>query len=238
MKKEAMKMDTGMDAKMDSNKGGGMGMGMMSGEAGPERIYAFSDGVFAIIITIMVLDLKRPEVPTFPALLQLWPTWLAYGVSYLFIAVVWINHHFLMKFAQLAKLTLIWANFTHLFCVSLIPFLTSWLSESRLAPIPVAMYAFDFILVNLTYLWLVWETLCDDMGKGIPERTRSLVHLRCFLTLGLFTIAMILAFWWPLVGFGLILCCLVLYTRPDVPQKLKIGSMMRQRPMHPNTKTA
>lgn len=74
-------------------------MELMPEEPTPERIYAFSDGVFAIIITIMILELKKPEAPTFNALFQLWPTWLSYGVSYLFIAIVWINHHYLMRYA-------------------------------------------------------------------------------------------------------------------------------------------
>jgi len=195
-----------------------MGMEMMSRQAGTERIYAFSDGVFAIIITIMIIELKKPASATFQALIDLWPTWLSYCVSYLFIAIVWINHHFLMKFAVTAKLRLMWANFAHLFCVSLIPFLTEWMSDTRLASVPVAMYAFDFMLVNVTYFWLIWETLCDDMSRAIPARARYLLHLRSFVTLGIFTTAIIIAFWWPLVSFTLIVSCLVLYTRPEVPK--------------------
>ncbi len=209
-----------------------MSIGMMAWETGPERIYSFSDGVFSIIITIMVLELKRPESPTFHALFELWPTWLGYGVSYLFIAIVWINHHFLMRFAQKAKPKLMWVNFAHLFCVSIIPFLTRWLSETRLAPIPVAMYAFDFILVNITYLMLVFETICDDTVRVIGPRGRYLIHLRFGITLGLFTLAMIVAFWFPYISFGLVVSCLILYIRPDVPRLLKhIG--MHQHPNRP-----
>ena len=67
--------------------------------ATPERLSAFSDGVFAVLITVLVLDLRPPEQPTFKALLSLWPTWLSYAVSYLFIAIVWTNHHYLMRYA-------------------------------------------------------------------------------------------------------------------------------------------
>jgi len=63
----------------------------------PERLTAFSDGVFAILITVLVLELRPPEQPTFAALLSLWPTWLSYAASYLFIAIVWANHHYLMR---------------------------------------------------------------------------------------------------------------------------------------------
>jgi uncharacterized membrane protein len=206
---------------MNKNQKTEAGMGMMPGETGPERIYAFSDGVFAIIITIMILELKSPESATFHALFELWPTWLGYGVSYLFIAIVWINHHFLMRFAHTAKVRLMWVNFAHLFCVSVIPFLTKWVSETRLAPVPVAMYAFDFILVNITYLMLVFETVCDDTVRSMTAKARYLIHLRFGITLGVFTIAMIVAFWLPYISFALIVGCLVLYIKPDVPRLLK-----------------
>src|SRR5580704_19250583 len=80
-----------------------------------ERLGAFSDAVFAVIITIMVLELKPPEQPTFAALLPLWPTALSYAVSYLFIAIVWLNHHHLLRFAEYPTPRLIWINFAHLF---------------------------------------------------------------------------------------------------------------------------
>jgi len=69
-------------------------------KATPERLSAFSDGVFAVLITVLVLDLRPPDLPTFKALLLLWPTWLSYAVSYLFIAIVWTNHHYLMRYAD------------------------------------------------------------------------------------------------------------------------------------------
>ena len=136
---------------------------------GPDRVNAFSDGVFAIIITIMVLDLKKPETPTFSALAQLWPTWISYLVSYLFIAIVWVNHHFLSKYVRDATPGLIWANFGHLFCVALIPFLTAWVAETKLAPLPVAMYALVFLLVNLTYLSLIYQTLCGNRESSASD---------------------------------------------------------------------
>ena len=182
----------------------------------PDRVGAFSDGVFAIVITIMILELKKPESPTFHALFQLWPTWISYGVSYLFIAIVWINHHYLLKHATRTTLRLMWANFGHLFSVSLIPFFTVWLSETRLAPIPVVMYAFVFFLVNVTYLALVWETLFDNKDAALPGRARLLLHVRSIITISTFLAAAILAFWFPLLGFALICCCLLLYLKPEL----------------------
>jgi uncharacterized membrane protein len=91
--------------------------------AAVERLGSFSDSVFAVIIVIMVLELKPPEHPTFAALFPLWPTALSYTVSYQFIAIVWMNHHRLLRFANEPTSRLIWINFALLFLVSLVPFL-------------------------------------------------------------------------------------------------------------------
>ena len=98
--------------------------------ATPERLSAFSDGVFAVLITVLVLDLRPPEQPTFKALLSLWPTGLSYAVSYLFIAIVWVNHHYLMRYATEATPRLLWFNFAHLFSMSLLPLSTAWMAVS------------------------------------------------------------------------------------------------------------
>src|SRR5215469_18350150 len=128
-------------------------------KATPERLSFFSDGVFAVLITVLVLELRPPEHPTFAALLLLWPTWLSYAVSYLFIALVWTNHHYLLRHATEATLRLVWFNFAHLFSMSLLPLSTAWMAVSRLAPQPVAFYAAVFVLVNATYIALIWELI-------------------------------------------------------------------------------
>src|ERR1700709_73365 len=109
------------------------GDSMAQRRTGPERLSAFSDAVFAVIITVLVLELKPPSADTFSALLPLWPIGLSYAVSYLFIAIVWVNHHHLLNYADEATPRLVWSNFAHLFSVSLIPFTTQWIAESRLA---------------------------------------------------------------------------------------------------------
>ncbi len=188
----------------------------MPAEATTERVNFFSDGIFAIIITIMILELKRPSSPTLAALAHEWPTWISYIVSYTFIAIVWINHHYLFQHAVTASLRLIWANFAHLFSVSLIPFFTDWIAESKLSSVPVAMYAFVFLLVNITYLCLIWQTMCVPKNNTVPGQLRKLLHLRSAVTITLFTTSMLVAFWLPYVAFGIICCCLVLYLRPDL----------------------
>lgn len=191
---------------------------MAQHRTGKERLTLFSDGVFAVIITILVLEMKPPDEATFGALLELWPTGLSYGVSYLFIAIVWINHHHLFNFTESATQRVVWYNFAHLFSVSLIPFTTEWLAESRLAAAPSSMYAVIFVFVNITYLALCWESVDRASQTNISQRVRRLFRMRSFITIGLFTAAAVLALWWPVAGIALICLCLVLYVRPDVPQ--------------------
>src|SRR3954468_8946176 len=135
--------------------------------ATPERLSAFSDGVFAVLITVLVLELRPPELPTFEALLLLWHTWLSYAVSYLFIAIVWINHHYLMRYATEATPRLLWFNFAHLFSMSLLPLSTAWMAVSRLGREPVSFYAAVFVLVNATYIGLIWELIDREAVDGI-----------------------------------------------------------------------
>jgi uncharacterized membrane protein len=183
----------------------------------PERLSAFSDGVFAVLITVLVLELRPPELPTLQALLSLWPTWLSYAVSYLFIAIVWTNHHHLMHYATEATPRLIWFNFAHLFSVSLLPLCTAWMAVSRLAPQPVAFYAAVFFLVNATYIALIWELIERDPVKQVTAKARRVMRFRSIATLGIFAAAALVALRYPLVGLGMCCCCLILYLRPEAP---------------------
>ncbi|HZU87622.1 MAG TPA: TMEM175 family protein [Stellaceae bacterium] len=155
----------------------------------PERGRGFSDGVFAVLITVLVLDLRPPELPTFNALLPfnalllLWPTWLSYAVSYLFIAIVWTNHHYLMLYATEANLRLLWFNFAHLFSMSLLPLSIAWMAKSELAPQPVAFYAAVFFLVNATYICLIWELIDRIPVDEIPPAVRRIMRFRSITTL-------------------------------------------------------
>lgn len=150
-------------------------------------------------------------------LLPLWPVALSYALSYLFIAIVWINHHHLFGFAWVATGRLVWANFAYLFSVSLIPFTTEWIAESHLAGPPVAMYATVFVIVNVTYLALCWEAVDRGAQEDVPQRVRQMLKMRSFITIGVFAVTGVLALRWPLAGMALICLCLVLYLRPDIP---------------------
>jgi uncharacterized membrane protein len=183
----------------------------------PERLAAFSDAVFAVIITIMVLDLKPPAQAKLSALLPLWPTALSYAVSYLFVAIIWINHHRLLRFAHDATPKLIWWNFAHLFMVSLVPVSTAWIAATRLAAAPVFIYAAVFVLINIAFLAFQQEALSQASDGDVTPRTRRFTRMRALITLGIFATAACVAFWSALAGFGLVCCVLLIYLRPRVP---------------------
>jgi TMEM175 potassium channel family protein len=185
--------------------------------ATPERLSAFSDGVFAVLITVLVLELRPPHLPTYRALLSLWPTWLSYADSYLFIAIVWTNHHHLLRYATTVTPRLLWFNFAHLFSVSLLPLSTAWMAVSELAPQPVSFYAAVFFLVNATYILLIRELVDRSRVHEVSPRVRRIMRVRSIVTLCVFGAAAIIALRFPLVGLGLCIGCLVVYLKPDAP---------------------
>ena len=194
---------------------------------GPDRLGAFSDAVIAVIITIMVLELKAPAEANFAALGELWPNAASYAVSYLFIAVIWINHHHLLRFVRQPTARLIWLNFAHLFLVSLVPFATQWVARTELASAAVTAYAAVFVCVDLAYLIFEREVMAQADCSQVPLRARRLARGRSLLTLAVFAAAGVVAIAWPLAGFGLICLALSFYVRPELP------GMNLARPQNP-----
>jgi uncharacterized membrane protein len=126
------------------------------GEAGPDvgRIETFSDGVVAIIITIMVLELHPPIAGGFDRLWTLWPVFLAYVLSYAYIAIYWVNHHRLFSYARRVTNALIWANMALLFALSLVPFSTSYLGGRDFSREATILYLATMLLPAFAYSWL------------------------------------------------------------------------------------
>jgi uncharacterized membrane protein len=181
----------------------------------PERVSAFSDGVFAVLITVLVLDLRPPALPTYAAMLESWPRWLSYAVSYLFIAIVWSNHHYLMRYVEKTTAGLVWFNFAHLFSVSLLPVATAWMATSRLGAQPVSFYAVVLFLVNATYLALIWELIDRNPSAETQTSHRRVMHWRGLITLCLFGPAALVALWRPIIGLAICIACLAVYLKPD-----------------------
>ena len=194
----------------------------MTGEAKPDRLNGFSDAAFAVIITILVLELKPPQSPTLDALVSLWPAAVSYAVSYLFVAIVWVNHHHLLRYAGSATPRLVWGNFAHLFAVSLIPLSTAWIAGTNLAALPVSLYAGVFVLVNGTYVLLCWEVVDRPSFAEVPSRARRIMYMRSLVTLGLFATAALIALKNPVGGMALICLCLVVYVQPDAPGGVRL----------------
>src|SRR5437867_2346031 len=107
---------------------------------GKGRLEAFSDGVIAVIITIMVLEMKVPHATTFEALIPLVPVFFTYLLSYVFVGIYWNNHHHLLHAVQRVNGSILWANLHLLFWLSLVPFVTGWMSENQFEALPVAAY--------------------------------------------------------------------------------------------------
>jgi uncharacterized membrane protein len=164
----------------------------------------------------MVLELKAPDQAAFSNLLPLWPTAISYVVSYLFIAIIWINHHYLMRFVATPTLRLIWINFVHLFTVSLLPFATAWIARTRLASPPVVFYAGLFVCIDIAYNVFEREVLAHADAMQVSAQMRRMARRRSLVVLASFTAAMLVAFVAPRLGFGLICAALILHLRPDV----------------------
>jgi uncharacterized membrane protein len=180
-----------------------------------DRLTGFSDAVFAVIVTVMVLELKAPDEPAFSALWPLWPTAISYALSYLFIAIIWINHHHLMRFVGPPTLGLIWINFVHLFMISLLPFATAWVARTRLASSPLVLYAGLFVCVDVAYNVFEHQVFAGADTGRVSARMRRMARRRSLFVLAGLTTAMLVALVAPRVGFGLICAALILHVPPE-----------------------
>jgi uncharacterized membrane protein len=120
-----------------------------------DRLLAFSDGVIAIIITIMVLELKAPHGAEWSDLVKLAPVFFSYIISFTFVAIYWNNHHHLLYTLSRVNGTILWANLHLLFWLSLIPFATAWVGDNPFAPVPTAVYGIAFLMPGCAYYLLV-----------------------------------------------------------------------------------
>lgn len=131
---------------------------------GKGRLEAFSDGVLAIIITIMVLELKVPHGTDLTALRPLIPVFLSYLLSFIFLGIYWNNHHHLLQAIRHVNGRILWANMHLLFWLSLIPFATAWMGENHLAPLPVALYGIVLFFTAIAY-FILTRALISHHGK-------------------------------------------------------------------------
>jgi uncharacterized membrane protein len=151
-----------------------------------ERLAAFSDGVIAIIITIMVLELKVPHGTDWAALASVLPTFLTYVLSFLYVGIYWNNHHHLLHTARRANGTILWANMHLLFWLSLIPFATGWMGENHFAQLPTALYGVALLMPAIAYHLLqraivsqqgTQGALASALGKDVKGRISPILYV-------------------------------------------------------------
>jgi uncharacterized membrane protein len=178
------------------------------------RVEAFSDGVIAILITIMVLELHVPEAASLTALLPLAPTLLSYVLSFVFLGIYWNNHHHLFQAVERVDGRVLWANLHLLFWLSLIPFVTAWTGQTRFAAWPVAFYGADPLLAAFAYYLLTRALLSlheeqSTLGRALGRETKEK------LSLGLYLVAIPLALVNPWLAWALYVAVAVIWLVPD-----------------------
>jgi uncharacterized membrane protein len=179
-----------------------------------DRVEAFSDGVFAVIITIMVLELRPPSGAHFASLVGTLPAVATYALSFLFIGIYWNNHHHMLRASRGVDGRAMWANLNLLFWLSLIPFSTAWLGRNPLATGPTALYSIVFFLGALAYL-LLQRTLVTVNGTGSPFAQAVATDVKGRLSAGLYVVAIGTAFIYPPLADLLLVVVAVIWLVPD-----------------------
>jgi len=178
------------------------------------RLEAFSDGVFAIIITIMVLDLKVPSGPSLGALRSTVPVFLSYVLSFVYVGIYWNNHHHLLHAAERVSGPILWANLHLLFWLSLAPFATRWVGEYDNAPWPIALYGVMLLFAGIAYFILTRALIAyhgstSRLAVSIGKDRKGLGSLLIYV------IAISMAFFMPLAAYGCYVLVAVIWLLPD-----------------------
>jgi uncharacterized membrane protein len=178
------------------------------------RLEAFSDGVIAVIITIMVLDLKVPHDEGFEALKPVVPTLLMYLLSFVYVGIYWNNHHHMLHACGKVSGSILWANLHLLFWLSLIPFATAWMGENHFASAPSALYGFVLLMAAVAYLILQGLIICvagtqsvlkEAVGRDWKGKTSMVLYV----------VAISSAFWQPLVSHAIYALVALMWLIPD-----------------------
>ncbi len=182
----------------------------------PARLEAFSDGVIAVIITIMVLELKVPHQDGLAGLHAVLPTLCLYLISFCFVGIYWINHHHLVHRTEEADDLILYANLGFLFCLSLLPFFTSYVLEKKLDSFSVAIYIASMIITGFSFLLLRLAIARRLRHAGRFEAEDKAVERKNWLSLFVYLVAIPLAFQHPRVALGLVAFVTVIWITPTV----------------------
>jgi uncharacterized membrane protein len=178
------------------------------------RMEAFSDGVLAIIITIMVLELKVPHGAGVGALWPLLPVFLSYILSFIYLGIYWNNHHHMLQVTPSVSGAILWANLHLLFWLSLVPFVTGWMGENNFAPAPTALYGVILLIASFAY-WLLQRTIIAAQGRNSILATAVGRDLKGKLSPVLYAIAIPSAFVHQWIAGGLYVVVALIWLIPD-----------------------
>jgi uncharacterized membrane protein len=181
---------------------------------GKERLLAMTDGVVAIIITIMVLELKVPEHGTLEALAGSRHTLLAYALSFIYVAIYWNNHHHYFHLVHHVNGAMLWANFGLLFWLSLVPFATAWMGETEFAPIPTAIYGVALFMPALAW-WIMQRVIIHMQGATSPLRQALGRDLKANLSPLLYAAGIGSSLFMPFIGLAFYLAVALIWLVPD-----------------------
>jgi uncharacterized membrane protein len=178
------------------------------------RLEAFSDGVIAILITIMVLELRPPHEPSVQGLRPLIPIVFSYLLSFIFLGIYWTNHHHLLHAAEHVNGRVLWANLHLLFWLSLVPFVTAWVGETHFAQWPVALYGIVLLLAAIAYFILV-RSLLTLHGPSSLLATALGSDFKGKISIVVYLVAILFSFVQPWLGFAIYVLVAIMWLVPD-----------------------
>jgi uncharacterized membrane protein len=193
---------------------------------GRSRLEAFSDGVLAILITIMVLELKVPQGADWAALRPLWGIFLSYVVSFVFLGIYWNNHHHLLHTVDRVSAAVLWSNLHLLFWLSLVPFVTGWMGETGFAPLPTALYGGVLLLAAVAFTILSRAIIACQGPDSVLQR--ALAHdWKGNASLALYASSTALAWWAPRTAFLVYVLVAAIWFVPDRRIERALGARGR-----------
>ena len=186
------------------------------------RLEAFSDGVIAIIITIMVLEFKVPHEATWQALIPVAPVFLSYALSFVFVGIYWSNHHHLLQVVEHVNGRVLWANLHMLFWLSLTPFVTGWLGENKFAAVPAALYGVVLLCAAIAYFILARSLLSIHSPDSVLATALG-ADFKGKVSVVIYLVAIPLAFVRSWLACGLYILVAVMWLVPDRRIEKKIA---------------
>jgi uncharacterized membrane protein len=181
---------------------------------GKNRLEAFSDGVIAIIITIMVLELKIPHGDSLAALASLIPVFMSYVLSFIYVGIYWNNHHHMLYASNRVTGGILWANLHFLFWLSLFPFVTGWMGENHFAAVPSALYGGVLLAAAIAY-WILQQAIIASQGPGSPLKAAIGNDWKGKLSPLVYVLGIISTFLWSWVAEVLYVAVALLWLVPD-----------------------